>query len=91
MFDTHNAADETEAHDVVLDRHYDKIWHVHVNEIDGGYCGSGDYDFKPIFEVLRRRDYQHWVSLEAFDFTPGAVFIAQRSLRYLEDEIAQLS
>lgn len=91
MFDTHNAADETEAHAVVLDRFFDKICHVHVNETDGGYCGSGDYDFKPIFEVLRRRDYAGWVSLEVFDFKPGAVYIAQRSLRYLEDEIAQLS
>lgn len=91
MFDTHNAVDETEPHAVVLERFYDKIFHVHVNELDGGYCGSGDYDFKPILEVLRRKEYAGWVSLEAFDFKPGAVYIAQRSLRYLEDEIAQLS
>jgi D-psicose/D-tagatose/L-ribulose 3-epimerase len=91
MFDTHNAADETEPHAAVLDRFYDRIFHVHVNEMDGGYCGSGDYDFKPIFEVLRRREFPEWVSLEAFDFKPGAEFIAEQSLRYLESQIAQLT
>jgi sugar phosphate isomerase/epimerase len=90
MFDTHNAVDETEPHAVVLDRFYDKIFHVHVNELDGGYCGSGDYDFKPVFDVLRRRNFPEWVSLEAFDFKPGAEFIAETSLRYLESQIAQL-
>lgn len=91
MFDTHNAADETEPHAAVLERFYDKIFHVHVNEMDGGYCGSGDYDFRPIFEVLRRRNFAGWVSLEAFDFKPGAEFLADRSLRHLEAQIAQLS
>ena len=91
MFDTHNAADETEPHATVLELFYAQIFHVHVNEMDGGYCGSGDYDFKPIFEVLRRRKFAGWVSLEAFDFKPGAEFIADRSLRHLEREIAQLS
>ncbi len=91
MFDTHNAIDETEPHAVILERFYDKIFHVHVNELDGGYCGSGDYDFKPILEVLRRKNFAEWVSLEAFDFKPGAEFIAETSLRYLERQIAQLS
>ena len=90
MFDTHNAADETEPHAVVLDRFYDKIFHVHVNEMDGGYCGSGDYNFKAIFEVLRRRNYAEWVSLEVFDFKPGAERIAEGSLSFLETQIAQL-
>ena len=40
--------------------------------------------------MLRRRDYHGWVSLEAFDFTPGAEKIANESLRHLEAEIAKL-
>ncbi|MBY0505779.1 MAG: sugar phosphate isomerase/epimerase [Bryobacteraceae bacterium] len=91
MFDTHNAADETEAHAAVLEKFYDRIFHVHVNEMDGGYCGSADYDFRPVLEVLKRREFAGWVSLEAFDFKPGAEFIADRSLRHLESLIAQLS
>ena len=90
MFDTHNAIDEAEPHAVLLDRHYDLIRHVHVNELDGRHCGAGTYDFKPVLSVLRRRNFPGWVSLEAFDFTPGAEKLANDSLRHLESEIAQL-
>jgi D-psicose/D-tagatose/L-ribulose 3-epimerase len=84
MFDTHNAADETDPHAMVVDRYLDKMRHVHVNEMDGRYCGTGGYDFGAIFEVLKRRDYKGWVSLEVFDFQPGAEEIANASLRHLK-------
>jgi len=91
MFDTHNAVDETEPHAVLVDRYFDLIRHVHVNEMDGRHPGTGGYDFKPVLDTLRRRRYQHWISLEAFDFTPGAEKIASDSLRFLEQEIQQLA
>jgi sugar phosphate isomerase/epimerase len=91
MFDVHNAVDEVEPHAVLVDRYFDRIRHVHVNELDGRHCGTGDYDFKPVLETLRRRGYTGWVSLEAFDFTPGADVLANESLRYLESQIHQLT
>ncbi len=91
MFDTHNAVEETEPHAVLLDRYYDYIHHVHVNEMDGKHCGKGDYDFKPVLATLLRRGYQRWVSLEAFDFSFGSECIAGESLRYLEQEIAKIN
>ena len=91
MFDVHNAVFETVPHAELVDRYFDLIRHVHVNELDGSHCGAGNYDFKPVFEVLRRRGYTGWISLEAFDFTAGAENIANGSLRHLEKEIAQLS
>jgi D-psicose/D-tagatose/L-ribulose 3-epimerase len=90
MFDTHNAVDEVEPHATLVDRYFDVIRHVHVNEMDGGYCGTGSYDFRPVLETLRRRCYKGWVSLEAFDFKPGAETIANESLRYLETRISEL-
>jgi D-psicose/D-tagatose/L-ribulose 3-epimerase len=90
MFDSHNAVDETEPHPALVDRYFDYIRHVHVNEMDGKHPGRGTYDFKPVLEVLKRRNYGGWVSLEAFDFTPGSERIASESLRYLESEIAKL-
>jgi D-psicose/D-tagatose/L-ribulose 3-epimerase len=90
MFDVHNAVDEEEPHDVLIDRYFDIIRHVHVNEIDGRHCGAGTYDFKPVLAELIRRGYGGWISLEAFDFTPGAERIANESLRHLESQIAQL-
>jgi D-psicose/D-tagatose/L-ribulose 3-epimerase len=90
MFDTHNAVDEVESHAVLVDRYFDLIRHVHVNEMDGRHPGTGGYDFKPVLDVLRRRQYRHWISLEAFDFKPGPETIATDSLRFLEREIEWL-
>jgi sugar phosphate isomerase/epimerase len=86
MFDCHNAIDETEPHAALVERYYDLIRHIHVNELDGRHPGTGTYDFKRVFDVLRSRAYPGWVSLEAFDFTPGAEAVATESLRYLETE-----
>ena len=90
MFDVHNAIDEIDPHAALVDRYFPLIRHVHVQELDGRHCGWGDYDYKPVLEMLRRRNYQGWVSLEAFDFTPGAEKLANESLRHLEAEIAKL-
>jgi D-psicose/D-tagatose/L-ribulose 3-epimerase len=90
MFDVHNTLDETEPHPVLIDRYFDLIRHVHVNEMDGRHCGTGGYDYKPALEMLRRRGYTGWISLEAFDFTPGAERLARESLQHLESEIAKL-
>jgi sugar phosphate isomerase/epimerase len=90
MFDVHNAIDERESHAALVERYFDFICHVHVNELDGRHCGAGNYDFKPVFEVLQRRGYTGWISLEAFDFTPGAELLANQSLRHLENQIGQL-
>ena len=91
MFDVHNAIDEQEPHAALIERHFHLIRHVHVNEFDGRHCGAGDYDFKPLLEVLARRAYAGWISLEVFDFTPGPERIAVESLRYLESEYAKLA
>jgi len=90
MFDIHNAIDETLPHDELVDRYFEHIRHVHVNELDGRHCGTGSYDYKPVLDVLARRGYAGWISLEAFDFSPGAERLASESLRYLESEIAKL-
>lgn len=90
MFDVHNAVDERESHATLVDRYFDFIGHVHVNELDGRHCGAGSYDFRPVLAVLQRRGYTGWVSLEAFDFTPGAERLANESLRHLENQIGQL-
>lgn len=86
MFDTHNAADETEPHAAVLEKHYSHVRHIHVNEMDGKHCGRGDYKFAPIFDVLKAKHYQGWVSLEAFDFSFDPETIAGESLRHLESQ-----
>jgi len=90
MFDVHNAINETEPHDALIEKWFDYIRHVHVNELDGKHCGAGTYDFKPVFAALARRGYCGWISLEAFDFSYGAEELTEQSLRHLEKEIAEL-
>lgn len=87
MFDTHNAVDEAEPHAVLVERYFEYIRHVHVNELDGRHPGTADYDFGAILSTLVRLGYQHWVSLEAFDFKPGAVRIATESIAHLKRAI----
>ena len=83
MFDVHNAEDVAEPHDVIVDRYFDLIRHVHVNELDGRHPGTGAYDFVPLLRTLRARCYQGWLSLEVFDFKAGAETIARESISYL--------
>jgi len=90
MFDTHNAVDETEPHAALIEKHFELICHVHLNETDGGHCGTAHYDFAPLLAALKRLAYRGWISLEAFDFSPGAARIATESLRYLEGVIRKL-
>ena len=90
MFDTHNAIDETETADVLVSRHFDLIRHIHVNELDGRHPGTGAYNFKPLLRTLQELGYRRWISLEVFDFQPGAAQIAAESLKFLRSEIEQL-
>ena len=90
MFDSHHAEDEVENHAELVERHFDLIRHVHVNEMDGSHPGAGDYNFLPIFDVLRRKNYSGWISLEAFNFSYGPEALARESLRYLESVIDRL-
>ncbi len=91
MFDSHNAIDETMAHDKLIIRHWSKIRHIHINELDGSYPRpSGGYDFKPVLQVAQDRQFSGWVSMEVFDFTPGAETIVNESIAYLKSEIQLL-
>jgi D-psicose/D-tagatose/L-ribulose 3-epimerase len=89
MFDTHNAIDEVEPHEVLVERHFGLIRHVHVNENDGRHPGCGNYDFVTLFRCLRRLQYSGWISMEAFDFKPGAETLARESIEYLNQKIEE--
>jgi D-psicose/D-tagatose/L-ribulose 3-epimerase len=89
MFDTHNAVDEKEPHADLVEKYFDVIRHVHVNEMDGRHPSKGDYDFKPVLRTLKRLGYKGWVSLEAFDFSFGAERIARESIDYLNGEMTK--
>ena len=90
LFDTHNAVEENEPHAVLVERYFDLIRHIHVNERDGKHPGCGDYDFLPVLEVLHRRGYTGWISVETFDFSFGPERIMSESLRHMQSVIAKI-
>lgn len=92
MFDTHNAVEETRPHRELVEKHWSLIRHIHLNELDGSYCRpGGGYDFKPVLEVAKARRFSGWVSMEVFDFAPGAEKMVTESIAYLRDEISKLN
>ena len=58
--------------------------------MDWRHPGQGEYDFKPVLGVLKQRGYNGWISLEVFDFSPGAETIARESIDYLRKEMERL-
>ncbi len=84
MFDSHNAEDETEPHARLVEKYFELIRHVHVNEMDGKHPGTGNYDFVSIFRALDRLHYDGWISVEAFDFSFGGEKIATDTIEYLK-------
>lgn len=92
MFDSHNAIEETTPHSELVEKYWDFIRHIHINELDGSYVRpGGGYDFKPVLQIAKDRKFDGWVSMEVFDFTPGAEKMVNESIAYLRDEIARLN
>ena len=89
MFDCHNAIDETEPHAALVERHYDLIRHVHVNELEAGIPAPAltisSRSSRSAPARVWRLDLAGGIRLHA-----GAETIARESLRYLESEIARL-
>jgi sugar phosphate isomerase/epimerase len=58
--------------------------HFHANDPNLLGPGMGDLDFQRVANALMKTCYDGWVSVEVFDYSPGADRIAQASLNHLK-------
>lgn len=84
-------ATETEPIPNLLRRYRDLMAHFHANDPNRQGPGFGSLDFVPILETLGEIDYQGWVSVEVFDYSPGVERLARESVQYLQSCLAKLA
>ena len=65
--------------------------HFHVNDTNLLGPGMGETDYRPILEALIESGYDGWVSVEVFDYSPGAQHIAVESINYMQRVLKESS
>tara|TARA_B100000029_G_scaffold213869_1_gene211836 strand:- start:426 stop:1277 length:852 start_codon:yes stop_codon:yes gene_type:complete len=79
---------ETDPVPELVHRHANRLGHFHVNDTNLLGPGMGETDFVPILGALEEIEYDGWVSVEVFDYKPGAEHIARTSYENLQQALA---
>jgi sugar phosphate isomerase/epimerase len=72
----------------LIDRYAANAGHFHAQDINLRGPGMGNVDFRPIMKSLVASGYDRWVSVEVFDFSPGAENTARQSIACLKKALA---
>ncbi|MEZ6095431.1 MAG: sugar phosphate isomerase/epimerase family protein [Pirellulaceae bacterium] len=57
--------------------------HFHLNDPNRLGPGMGDVDYCEVIPTLQKINYDGWLSVEVFDFSPGPTTIARQSAEYM--------
>jgi len=68
----------------IIKKHAPLLEHFHANDPNLLGPGMGDVKFEPIFAALKEIGYDGWVSVEVFNFEPGAETIARKSMETMK-------
>lgn len=68
----------------IIQQSKDHLVHFHANDPNRQGPGMGTIDFRPIFAALQSINYENWVSVEVFDYSPGIDKLARGSLEYMK-------
>ena len=82
---------ETDSIPELIHRHKDICGHFHVNDTNLLGPGMGETDYRPILKALQDARYDGWISVEVFDYSPGAEKIAKKSLQYMQRVLNELN
>ncbi|HSG70579.1 MAG TPA: sugar phosphate isomerase/epimerase family protein [Planctomycetaceae bacterium] len=81
---------ESESIPELIHRYKNIVGHFHVNDTNLLGPGMGETDYRPILQALLETNYEGWVSVEVFDYSPGCELIASQSLENLRRVLSDL-
>ena len=84
MFDFHNCADEKMSWEKLIRRYEGIIKHIHINEWDGGYPGSGSSDYVPAFKAIMETGFEGWISMEIFSQPSDAAALVSDAFVFMK-------
>jgi sugar phosphate isomerase/epimerase len=91
IFDFHNCAGEAASWEELIEEHSPLIRHVHLNEVNGSWPGTGNSDFLPAFRKLAAKRYAGWISLEIFHLPEDPERVLKETGEFLDRMADDLS
>lgn len=70
--------------ETTIRQYADRMIHFHANDPNRLGPGMGEVKFEPIMQALHDVKYDGWVSVEVFDYSPGAETLASESIANLK-------